>query len=57
MDATKRCDRCGHSMAAHLDGLRCALCGCVPGRDRWVQTPLAFRGSLPARVTSDTRKR
>ena len=53
----KRCEDCGHSRAAHVDGMRCALCGCTPGRRAFVQESFSFRSSLPARVSSDTRKR
>jgi hypothetical protein len=52
----KNCPHCGHSPAAHLDGVRCALCGCVPARQTFVQEKLAFRSSLPTRV-ANTRKR
>jgi hypothetical protein len=53
----KRCQHCGHSTAAHVDGLRCALCGCAPERRTFVQDAFAFRESLPSRVTTNTRKR
>lgn len=53
----KRCEHCGHSRAAHIDGMRCALCGCVPGRQTFVQQSLGFRTSLPGAVTPNTRKR
>jgi hypothetical protein len=53
----KRCRHCGHSTAAHIDGFRCALCGCAPERQTWVQDSLTFRSALPRRVTDDTRKR
>jgi hypothetical protein len=53
----KRCEHCGHSRAAHIDGMRCALCGCVPGRQTFVQEKLGFRTTLPTRVTANTRKR
>lgn len=53
----KRCQHCGHSKAAHTDGMRCALCGCVPSRQTFVQERFSFRSSLPSRVTDDTRKR
>jgi hypothetical protein len=60
----KRCEHCGHSRAAHVDGLRCALCGCAPQRQTFVQDALPFRsgvsrppGDLPEQVTINTRKR
>jgi hypothetical protein len=53
----KRCQHCGHSQAAHLDGTRCALCGCVPARQTFVQDAFAFKTSLQTRVTANTRKR
>jgi hypothetical protein len=58
MEATmKNCPHCGHSRAAHLDGTRCALCGCRPGRDTFIQDSFSFREALPTRVTNITRKR
>ena len=53
----KRCEHCGHSRAAHIDGMRCALCGCAPERQTFVQEKLGFRTALPTRVTDNTRKR
>lgn len=60
----KRCEHCGHSRAAHVDGLRCALCGCVPQRQTFVQEALPFRsgvsrpaGAIPEQVAFNTRKR
>jgi len=53
----KRCEHCGHSKAAHLDGVRCALCGCVPERQEFVQQALSFRSALPARAAPAPRKR
>lgn len=54
----KRCELCGHSRAAHVDGLRCALCGCVPQRQTFVQSGFTFRSSLPTKVTdNNARKR
>ena len=29
---TKKCDLCSHSSAAHVDGMRCALCECTSER-------------------------
>jgi len=53
----KRCEYCTHSRAAHVDGVRCALCGCISERRTFVQESFTFRASLPARVTANTRKR
>lgn len=60
----KRCEHCGHSRAAHAGGMRCALCGCVPQRQTFVQDSFSFRsgvarpaGSIPERVMNNTRKR
>ncbi len=53
----RRCQYCGHSRAAHIDGMRCALCGCVPSRQTYVQDSFGFRTSLPGQVTNNTRKR
>jgi hypothetical protein len=53
----KNCEHCGHSRAAHIDGIRCALCGCLPARQTFVQTKLAFRSSLPNRAVPNSRKR
>lgn len=52
-----RCKVCGHSRAAHVDGVRCALCGCLPDRREFVQETFAFRNAIPTRATSTTRKR
>lgn len=60
----KRCQHCGHTREAHVGGTRCALCGCVPQRQTFVQDAFAFRsavprppGAIPEPVTTDTRKR
>jgi len=53
----KKCDVCDHSRAAHADGIRCALCGCIGQEQQMTQQPLAFRSSIPVRVTPSTRKR
>jgi hypothetical protein len=42
----KRCTRCGHSTAAHVDGLRCSLCGCNPAPPPAEQATLPFRSPL-----------
>jgi hypothetical protein len=53
----KRCELCGHSRAAHVDETRCALCGCTPQRQTFVQSSLGFRSALPTRTPASTRKR
>lgn len=53
----KRCHLCGHSRQAHVDGRRCALCGCYTERRTFVQESLVFRNALQTRVTDNTRKR
>lgn len=53
----KQCKHCGHSRAAHADGMRCALCGCAPQRQTFVQTSLGFKTALPMRAAAATRKR
>ena len=53
----KRCELCGHSRAAHVDGMRGALCGCLPQRQTFIQDSFSFKTALPLRVTSNTRKR
>jgi len=53
----KRCEYCGHSRAAHIDGMRCALCGCVPGRQTFVQESFGFPRESVTRVKVNTRKR
>jgi hypothetical protein len=56
--STKKCDLCSHSSAAHLDGMRCALCECTSERREVVQQTLAFRSILPSsRLAMNTRKR
>jgi len=53
----KRCEYCNHSRAAHVDGVRCALCGCVSEKRSFVQESFTFRATLQRRVTASTRKR
>lgn len=53
----KKCEVCSHSRAAHADGIRCALCGCTGEEREMTQQTLAFRNSIPVRVTTNTRKR
>lgn len=54
-NASKRCDFCDHSRAAHIDGIRCALCTCISQRREFVQQSLTFRDALP--MTPIKRKR
>ena len=42
----RKCEQCGHSWAAHVDQLRCALCGCMPQRKEFVQESFSFRSAL-----------
>jgi hypothetical protein len=42
----RNCSRCGHSPAAHLDGIRCALCGCRPEVPQAEQAALPFRSPM-----------
>ena len=53
----KKCDICSHSRAAHLDGIRCALCDCVSQERTFTQQALVFRSALAVRTTATTRKR
>jgi hypothetical protein len=53
----KHCRICGHSKAAHVDGTRCALCGCVPWKQEFVQEALPFRSMLTGQAAANTRKR
>lgn len=56
MESTKRCLYCGHSRAAHTDGVHCALCRCRSERVETVQESFAFRGIITPR-SSTGRKR
>jgi hypothetical protein len=51
------CDICGHSRAAHVDGVHCALCRCSSERPAMVQESLVFRTALPIRSARIGRKR
>ena len=51
------CDICGHSRAAHVDGIHCALCRCSSARTAAVQESLVFRNALPVRTGGIGRKR
>jgi hypothetical protein len=55
-DANRKCDYCGHSRAAHADGIACALCRCRSERVQFVQQSLSFRDSIPLRP-QNARKR
>jgi hypothetical protein len=52
----KRCDFCGHSRAAHVDGVHCALCPCRSEAVEVVQQSFTFREALSA-GRRDRRKR
>ena len=54
---TKKCDVCGHTTAAHVDGIKCALCSCTSQRREFVQQNLSFRSTLQTGVIINTRKR
>jgi hypothetical protein len=51
------CEICGHSRAAHVDGVHCALCRCSSERPAAVQESLVFRSALPIRAAGIGRKR
>jgi hypothetical protein len=55
--AVKRCEFCGHSRAAHVDGFQCALCSCRSEPRSFVQQSFAFRSMLAPPVGPMTRKR
>jgi hypothetical protein len=54
---TRKCEICGHSRAAHVDGVHCSLCRCNSKRMVAVQESLAFWSSLPVRTAGIGRKR
>ncbi len=53
----RKCPFCFHSCAAHVDGVKCALCRCVSEKREFVQQSFAFRSGLRRDVTANTRKR
>src|ERR1051326_1597972 len=53
----KTCRLCGHSRAAHTDGVKCALCACVSRTRELVQESLPFKGQTRMSVPSTGRKR
>jgi hypothetical protein len=58
--SNKKCVYCGHSRAAHADGVKCALCRCRSEEVTMIQDSFAFRSSLPTRGHApavNTRKR
>ncbi|PYQ58209.1 MAG: hypothetical protein DMF58_16125 [Acidobacteria bacterium] len=55
--AVKRCEFCGHSRAAHVDGIQCALCSCRSEARDFVQQSFAFRGTLGVLKVPGARKR
>jgi hypothetical protein len=56
MASAKTCEFCGHSRAAHTDGIKCALCNCVSRPRELVQETFAFRTPL-LRPAQNRRKR
>jgi hypothetical protein len=55
--AVKRCEFCGHSRAAHVDGIQCALCSCRSEPRSFTQQSFAFRSMLGEPAERMTRKR
>ena len=55
--AVKRCEFCGHSEAAHIDGVQCALCTCQSVERNFFQQSFAFRDNLVVRKPFIARKR
>jgi hypothetical protein len=53
----KRCEFCGHSEAAHTDGLQCALCSCRSATRNFLQQSFSFRDTLVVRKSTTARKR
>jgi hypothetical protein len=53
----RRCEFCGHSRAAHTDGVACSLCPCRSERQTFVQQSLAFRDTLSLSRPIAQRKR
>ena len=53
----RKCEVCGHSKAAHVDGVRCSLCRCRSERTELVQDSFAFRSALTLRSIGGRRKR
>jgi ribosomal protein L37E len=54
-ESSKNCRRCGHSIAAHPDGSRCALCGCHAEERQPQQSSFGFRYEVV--TTRKTRSR
>jgi hypothetical protein len=55
-ESTKKCEHCGHSRAAHTDGVQCALCRCQSQPRTLLQESFAFRDAIPL-PTPTSRKR
>jgi hypothetical protein len=55
--AVKRCEFCGHSRAAHVDGVQCALCSCHSEPRSFIQQSFTFRSMLAEPPEPMTRKR
>ena len=47
---------CGHSLASHLQGVRCALCKCLIESRPPEQESFGFRDSLPMRSGHVSRR-
>jgi hypothetical protein len=56
-DAAKKCPFCGHSRAAHTDGVHCALCRCRSEATELVQESFAFRRGVTSSGDRIPRKR
>ena len=56
-EAAKKCPFCGHSGAAHTDGVHCALCRCRSEEMSPVQESFAFRTMVTSARDRITRKR
>jgi hypothetical protein len=54
---TSKCPICSHSRAAHVDGVKCALCRCTSEPREFRQESFAFKTALPVSVITNTRKR
>lgn len=50
------CKTCGHSLASHLQGVRCALCNCLIESRPSEQESFGFRDSLPMRSRQMSRR-
>ena len=53
-DQMRKCEVCGHSQAAHVDGVQCSLCRCHSEPAKLVQDSFVFRSAL---IPPSSRKR